>query len=180
MLLAAERIRAERLGAKTETPYWYIIRTAPRFVETLYAQCNQVGVDLYYPVYARRVAPRRARRDRIVKRPAFPGYAFVPTHQAERMRLLPHYRYQFLRTGPEQWVYVSDDLVQDIKASEAEWCQYEVDPKPVERFKVGDRVRIRGDLWGPMTVVGYVGSTVKLESERMEIRVDPALLEHVE
>lgn len=159
---------------------WYIIRTAPSFMTTLAAQCRQLGVRLYVPKYARRVAPRRRRRERVVERPVFPGYAFVPAGEAEALRYLPHHRYQFLRSGSEQFVTVGAETIEHVAQVEAELCQYEVDPEPIDHFKVGDKVRIVGDVWAPMQVQGFVGSTVKLECAGMEIRVDAALLRKVE
>jgi transcription antitermination factor NusG len=152
---------------------WYVIRTAPGLVRDLIDTAAQVGAQVYTPMYPRRVRPSRARRQRIERTPAFPGYAFVRVDDAPLLRLMPgglHERFQFLRaagmSGGQAFVRVPAGTIDWIaQKAEAEWHQYEVEAKPIDRFAVGDRVRIAGDPFGIVwTVSARRSGYLSLES----------------
>jgi hypothetical protein len=150
---------------------WLVIRTAPRLAKTLVDMAEHVGARLWVPVYARRTRVGPQRKITIDYPPVFPGYAFVPRSHARDLTQIPTRRYQFLRTGFEMFVHVGDQKIVDMAKDEAKWCNLGTDPKPIEQFAVGDVVQPSLDLFGPMEVVGIVGSTLELEMGGFRLRV---------
>jgi hypothetical protein len=156
-----------------------ILRTAPRYVETLRCMAADVGCRVWPPVYARRTRVGPSKKRVIVHAPIYPGYAFVPRSHASRLRLLPTHRYQFLRM-PGLWdvefVKLPWKVVHQMAEQERKACEIEAEPKPADRFQVGDWVQT---VFGPLQVQGFVGQTLRLEAGGLRIRLDAAMAEVV-
>lgn len=174
-----EAQRRRHQDAEAAPAGWYIVRTAPHFVVGLMGQCRELGAEIYAPMLRKCARRPRTRGEHVVEVPAFPGYAFVRQPDLPALRGLPHRRFQVLRMG-DGFVSLAHAHIEQLRRWEAEWNALGRLAKPVERFAVGDIVRVRGDhyaAWGAMEVVGRIGSTLELRGRQCTLRADPAILE---
>lgn len=183
----ARQIATEPLPMQQIMPHgtWYIARTAPSLVADLVRQCHRLGVQAYYPCYARRVGSkhRKSGEPQWSYPPAFPGYVFFPRQQIQHGELdgLPDHirnRFRFLTMG-QRYCEIWPKTIETIMENEREWMRTAPEPRAIERFEVGQTVRVRGDLWPPAKVVEIKNATVVVASEFANIEVDPMLLEPV-
>lgn len=161
---------------------WRALRTAPAFIFELKALCEAADIELYVPTYPRRVAPRRARRERTVLRPMFPGYGFLPCDQEHRLAHVPTFRYQVVRQAEGTFAAIDERGMCAIADVEAELNQFEVDAKPVDSFDLRDRVKITGDLFDTVWIVSDKTESqlvLSTPEANWDIAVSPDLVEHV-
>ncbi len=156
-------------AAKANEP-WMILRTAPRFIDTLAEMAADAGARIWWPVYARRTRVGPSKKRTVVYRPIFPGYGFVPRSHVERLAKIPTHRYQLLRMpnlwDDYEWLKLPGWKIDELAEEERRACKLEGEPKPVDRFEVGDWVQPDCNLFGPMQVRGFVGKRLLLESEQ--------------
>lgn len=167
----SEKIRQqsvlERTPAAEEGEPWMILRTAPRFIDTLAEMAADAGVRIWWPVYARRTRVGPSKKRTVVYKPIFPGYGFVPRSHVERLAHVPTHRYQLLRMlnlWDYEWMKLPAKKIAELADEEEAACRLEREPKPVDRFQVGDWVQPDCNLFGPMQVRGFVGKRLLLES----------------
>jgi hypothetical protein len=159
---------------------WMILRTAPRYVETLRCMAADVGCRVWSPKYARRTRVGPSKKRVIVHAPIYPGYAFVPRSHASRLRLLPTYRYQFLRQ-PNLWdvefVKLPWRVVHAIGEEERDLCAVELDDvKAADQFAIGDVVKTQ---MGPLPVTGIVGNKLHMDAGAWRVIMAAAVAEKV-
>jgi hypothetical protein len=159
---------------------WFIVRTAPRYVETLRCMAADVSCRVWSPKYARRTRVGPAKKRTIVRAPIYPGYAFVPRSHASRLRLLPTHRYQFLRQ-PNLWdvefVKLPWRIVHAIGEEERDLCAIELDDvKAADQFAVGDVVKTQ---MGLLPVTGIVGNKLHMDAGAWRVVMAAAVAEKV-
>ena len=174
--LAAPDVATDTLPGGT----WYVIRTRPALLADLAHHCQQAGVMVYYPQFARRIRVPRTGQRKVVHKPVFPGYAFVPRQQVQRgMPRLPahlRYRYQFVRSRPDRYAEVWPKLIETMVRAEQEWCRVGPAPKPTDEFTVGQYVEVYGNVMPPMRVSWVGRNKLKVEAEVGPIEVTPDMV----
>jgi len=56
---------------------WLVVRVKASQFDRWFSKCTERGIEVYSPTIAVYVRHSRVRRPRLVRRPAYPGYAFV-------------------------------------------------------------------------------------------------------
>jgi transcription antitermination factor NusG len=159
---------------------WFVVRTAPSYVDTLRCMAADAQVRLWSPVYARRTRVGPSKKRAVVHAPIFPGYVFVPRSHAGRLRLLPTHRYQFLRM-PSLWdvefVKLPWRVVHQLAEQERKACEIELeDVKAADQFAVGDVVKTQ---MGPLRVTGIVGNKLHMDAGAWRVVMAAAVAEKV-
>ena len=162
---------------------WYVVKTRPALLADLAHHCQQAGVMVYYPQFARRIRVPRTGQRKVVHKPVFPGYAFIPRQHVEQgMPRLPahlRHRFQFVRSRPDRYAEVWPKLIETMMRAEQEWCRVGPAPKPTDGFRVGQYVEVYGNVMPPMRVAWIGHNKLKVEAEIGAVEVTPDMVRPV-
>lgn len=155
------RFPVERLIEEDEG-YWRVAYVKPRNEKALAAQCQDMGVGFYLPLYEKRTRRKDTGKLRKSVLPLFPGYFPFVDRDGGRLKILGTNRIVHILDVPDQAQFVYD-LSQIWQAS-----RKGADMQPCAHFETGEKVRI-GE--GPMQgLVGIIEKTLK--STRLLLTVE--------
>ncbi len=131
-----------------ETPGrdWFIIHSKPKQEFDAEKHLRALGVEVYLPLYARKVRRNRMRVERIA--PLFSGYLFSRFDLRESYQKVRYTRgvKAVLGRGETLWT-LADEKIQDIRSRESGGLVV-LRPRQAQ-FRPGDRIRIdEGDFEG--------------------------------
>ena len=152
---------------------WYLATTLAGIEFKTSDQLAAAGVEVYVPVYTKRIKPRRVRSFRTITLPLLPRYLMIASDDIGRDRLRIRERtgqlrfstYQDVSTHERRYVHLRPEDIADLKAREAagEWNNL-VRDQPRE-IRVGDQVFC--------IVLQRHGIVIaKLSSERARVQVN--------
>lgn len=157
---------------------WYVLHVKPRTEKKVFGCLGSLNVFRYLPM---RQKVSRVQRRKVVRHlPLFPGYVFTRLNADERLKVLKtnHVVRMIEVMRPRQMIH---QLRQIVRAG-----RLPIDLHAVERFSVGERVRMKsGPLMGMEGYVQRQGNATKLVLEltilgrAVETGVDPADVERV-
>ncbi len=131
-----------------ETPGrdWFIIQSKPKQEFEAEKHLRALGVEVYLPLYARKVRRNRMRVERIA--PLFSGYLFSRFDLRESYQKVRYTRGVKAVLGRNETLWtLADERVQDIRSRESGGLVV-LRPRQAQ-FRPGDRIRIdEGDFEG--------------------------------
>ena len=145
---------------------WIVITTHANAEDLAIANLERQGFECYCPKVVKKI--RHARKERLVKRPFFPGYLFVNMSSGfAGLRTISFSRgVRSIVSFSERPSAVPDGLVDSLKA-----CEKKGElrgPSAKERFKKGQKIRLNGTPFHD-----FVGHILKVdERERVWILLD--------
>lgn len=125
---------------------WFIIHSKPKQEFDAEKHLRALGVDVYLPLYAKKVRRNRMRSERIA--PLFSGYLFARFDLRESYQKVRYTRGVKAVLGRNETLWtLADERVQDIRARESGGLVV-LRPRQAQ-FRPGDRIRIdEGDFEG--------------------------------
>jgi transcriptional antiterminator RfaH len=125
---------------------WFIVNSKPKQEFDAERNLRTLGIDVYLPVYNKKVKKDRVKVDRIS--PLFSGYLFARFDLHESYQKVRYTRGVKCLLGCSDTLWtLADEKIQDIKSRENGGVV--VLRRREERFRQGDRIRIdEGDFEG--------------------------------
>jgi hypothetical protein len=153
---------------------WYLATTLAGIGFKTSDQLAAATVEVYVPVYTKRIKPRHVRSFRTITLPLLPRYLMIDSDEIGRDRLRIRERtgqvwfstYQDVSTGERKYVHMRPEDIAGLKAREAagEWNNL----IPRREIRVGDQVFC--------IVLNRHGIVVaRLSSERARVQVNMGL-----
>jgi transcription antitermination factor NusG len=127
-------------GAMPEQPFWFAIRTRPRYEKKVTSDLQEKGIETFLPLDS--ATHQWSDRRRVVNSPIFPGYVFVRIASSLSARV------SVLRTNGvlsfvgvrNMGIPIPDCEIEAIQTVREEGVSFE----PCPYLSVGQSVRIRG------------------------------------
>jgi transcriptional antiterminator RfaH len=125
---------------------WFIVNSKPKQEFDAERNLRTLGIDVYLPVYNKKVKKDRVKVDRVT--PLFSGYLFARFDLSESYQMVRYTRGVKCLLGGNEYLWtLADEKIQDIRSRENNGLV--VLRRREEHFRQGDRILIdEGDFEG--------------------------------